>query len=400
MRVIVVPPDPSWPARFDAFAGGIRDALGEVAVAIHHIGSTSIPGIHAKPIIDVLVEATSLDDLDARANALVAVGYESLGEFGIPGRRYFRMDDQTGTRICQIHAFEVESSGAIRHLAFRDFMRAHPERAREYSELKIRLAGQDLDIEAYMDGKDAFIKEMERQALDWWIERTTGSSVPVRRYRHRLRVRRSYTEEPKTVCHDDIISLYERKSAEYDRVRGRGLQELEWLERFCSFIPDGGTILDLGCGSGEPLATYFVGRGYRVFGVDGAPSMISLCRSRLPEQEWLVHDMRGLVLDRRFDGVLAWDSFFHLRAADQRLVIQQFGTYARQGAPVLFTSGHEAGEAIGTLCGEPLFHESMAPETYRRLLSEAGFAVEHHVAVDSSCGDHTIWLATYRGTQD
>ncbi|MEZ4648486.1 MAG: GrpB family protein [Candidatus Eisenbacteria bacterium] len=170
MRVVVVQPDPSWPARFGRFARGVHEALGDVAVAVHHIGSTSIPGIHAKPIIDILVEATSLDALDDRAEAMVDAGYESLGEFGIPGRRYYRMDDETGTRVCQVHAFEAGSPGANRHLAFRDFMRSHPDLAREYSELKVRLAGRNLDIEAYMDGKDSFIKEMERQALRWWSD--------------------------------------------------------------------------------------------------------------------------------------------------------------------------------------------------------------------------------------
>lgn len=170
MRVVVTPPDPSWPARFETFAQRVQEALGGVAIAIHHIGSTSIPGIHAKPIIDILVEATSLDALDERSGAMIALGYESLGELGIPGRRYFRKDEENGARVCQVHAFEAGSPGAVRHLAFRDYLRTHPNLAKEYSELKIQLAQRNLDIEAYMDGKDAFIKALERQALAWWSE--------------------------------------------------------------------------------------------------------------------------------------------------------------------------------------------------------------------------------------
>jgi len=166
----VVAHDPAWPARFEAAAQRIAQALGGVAIRIHHIGSTAIPQTKAKPIIDILLEVTSLVDLDQKTPMLEALGYEAKGEFGIPGRRYFRLNDSGGTRMHQIHAFEAGTPNVVRHVAFRDYMRAHPSLAEEYGTLKERLAiAHPHDMAAYMDGKDAFVKKHERHALLWAI---------------------------------------------------------------------------------------------------------------------------------------------------------------------------------------------------------------------------------------
>lgn len=168
MKIQVVPPDPKWSDQFDAEANRIRSALGDAAVKIHHIGSTSIPNIYAKPVIDILLEVSDIEDLDNHTSEMTALGYEAKGEFGIPGRRYFRKNSETGVRTHQIHAFESLNEGLVRHLAFRDYMIAHPLIAQAYSDLKRRLASDfPDDIEAYMDGKDPFIKEHERNALKW-----------------------------------------------------------------------------------------------------------------------------------------------------------------------------------------------------------------------------------------
>jgi GrpB-like predicted nucleotidyltransferase (UPF0157 family) len=163
--VRVVPYDATWPAQYEAAAQCIREALGSVAVAIHHIGSTSVHGLSAKPVIDILVEATSLLEVDARAHALESRGYEVKGEFGMPERRYFRRDDLSGIRTHQIHAF-VRGWQVDRHLAFRDYLISHPLVALAYGNLKLQLAGQfPDDINSYMDGKDSFIKKHEADAM-------------------------------------------------------------------------------------------------------------------------------------------------------------------------------------------------------------------------------------------
>ena len=153
---------------FAAESAAVTRALGFNVVAIHHIGSTAIPPIHAKPVIDMLVEVLDHGETDGCNAAMEALGYEPRGEFGIPGRRFFRKNDASGVRTHHIHAFVAGSPEIGRHLAFRDFMRAHPEHAAQYSMLKQKLAAaHSHDIEAYMDGKDAFIKETDRKAALW-----------------------------------------------------------------------------------------------------------------------------------------------------------------------------------------------------------------------------------------
>ncbi len=166
MKVHVAPYDPSWPTEFTAEADCIRAALAGVAVAVHHIGSTAIPGIFAKPIIDILLEVDDIQTLDAFSSALAELRYEAKGEFGIPGRYYFRKNDHKGTRTHQVHAFVHHSPHIERHLAFRDYLNAHADTAQAYSELKRSLVQScNGDFDAYMDGKDAFIKDVEQKAL-------------------------------------------------------------------------------------------------------------------------------------------------------------------------------------------------------------------------------------------
>ena len=114
-----------------------------------------------------MLEVTSLPALDARDGALEALGYTAWGEHGIPGRRYLVKGDDRRTH--QIHAFASGDTNLARHLAFRDYLRAHPDVAAEYARLKTQLAAQcEHDIDRYMDGKDAFIKTHEALALAWW----------------------------------------------------------------------------------------------------------------------------------------------------------------------------------------------------------------------------------------
>jgi len=168
MKVEVHPPNPAWKTEFESEAQQVKQALGDNVVTIHHIGSTSIPYIYAKPIIDLLVEVQAIADVDRHNDNMIKLGYEVMGEYGIPGRRYFRKETASGTRTHHVHVFEVASPEVKRHLAFRDFMIAHPEYAQQYSELKRQLAAQHHDdIDSYMHGKHEFIQEMERQALEW-----------------------------------------------------------------------------------------------------------------------------------------------------------------------------------------------------------------------------------------
>lgn len=192
---------------------------------------------------------------------------------------------------------------------------------------------------------------------------------------------------------ENIVSLYQRHGLAWARDRVRQPAETVWLDRFCALMPAAGTVLDLGCGVGRPVARDLVDRGFGVVGIDTAPEMLAVCREQLPGQEFLLADMRTLALGRRFAGVLAWNSFFHLNGADQRAMFPVFEAHAARGAALMLTSGPAHGEAIGTLEGEPLFHASLDPAEYRRLLTTHRFDERAHVAQDPACFGHTIWLA-------
>jgi SAM-dependent methyltransferase len=193
---------------------------------------------------------------------------------------------------------------------------------------------------------------------------------------------------------DSIIDLYERNAHHYlvDR-RSAGWDESTWLDRFAALLPQHASILDIGCGSAEPIARYLLEGGFVVEGVDASPTLISVCRERFPKQSWHLADMRVLALGKTFHGLLAWDSFFHLSHEAQRGMFPIFRRHAARGAALMFTSGTSHGEAIGTYHGEPLYHASLAPEEYQSLLESNGFRVEAHVAEDPDCGGHTVWLA-------
>ena len=157
----VVPHDPRWPARHAEAAARIVAALAPMPITLHHIGSTAVPGIMAKPIIDMLGDVASLAALDAASPRLVALGFEAMGEFGIPGRRYFRMNED-GVRSHHLHIFAAGAPPIVRHLAIRDYLIAHPAVAAAYSALK---AG--LPEAGYQDAKDPFIAATLADALQW-----------------------------------------------------------------------------------------------------------------------------------------------------------------------------------------------------------------------------------------
>ncbi|BDM82044.1 GrpB family protein [Acaryochloris marina] len=178
-KVEVVPHNPAWKIIFQTEASLVKEALGETVMAVHHIGSTAIPGIHAKPIIDLLVEVQCMTQVDARSSSMEQLGYEVMGEFGISGRRFFRKNNRNDVRTHHIHLFNHSSAQVKRHLAFRDYMIAHPTDAKQYSDLKRQLAHQyPTNIDGYMDGKDSFIKAIDVKAGQWNALQTVPQSEP------------------------------------------------------------------------------------------------------------------------------------------------------------------------------------------------------------------------------
>jgi trans-aconitate methyltransferase len=200
---------------------------------------------------------------------------------------------------------------------------------------------------------------------------------------------------------EEIVSLYERHAAAWDRSRdSHRFIEAAWMKRFEALLPAGSTVLDIGCGSGRPIAQHLIENGFQIVGIDSSQTLISTCRARFPDHRWIVADMRTLSLDSTFQGLIAWNSFFHLSHEHQRAMFAIFAEHAAPGAALIFTTGTEHGEAIGSLEGERLYHASLSTEEYRKLLESHGFRIVRHEIEDPNCGGHTIWLARKDASTD
>lgn len=159
----VVPYNPNWPRSYEAEAEKIEGMLGTNCVKIYHIGSTAVPGLAAKPIIDIMIVVKDILEIDSQLAAFEGLGYTAKGEHGIPFRRYFYKGDDMRTH--NIHVYEEGSVEIDRHIHFREYLKTNPDVSQEYESLKMALAKQyPNDINAYSNGKDAFIHEIDQKA--------------------------------------------------------------------------------------------------------------------------------------------------------------------------------------------------------------------------------------------
>ena len=193
--------------------------------------------------------------------------------------------------------------------------------------------------------------------------------------------------------HRDTISVYERNADGWDRQRQGSFYEKQWFEKFVDPLTAGSAILDVGCGAGEPISRFLVERGFSVTGVDSSAKMIELCKRRFPGETWIVADMRNLEMNVQFAGIVAWDSFFHLNPDEQRDTLQLFIQHLAPKGTLLLTVGHEAGEVLGTVEGEAVYHSSLAAEEYKRILWAGGLEDTTMIFQDESCGRRTVLMA-------
>jgi GrpB-like predicted nucleotidyltransferase (UPF0157 family) len=162
-KIEVVNYNPVWIKIFQYESETLIKVLGSIVIRVYHIGSTSIPGMAAKPTIDIILEVESINELDQSIGKMINIGYVSKGEYGIPGRRYFEKGDPNHTH--HVHAFEKDDPNIQRHLRFRNYLTEHTEIAKQYSLLKINLSKQFSDnIDQYCNGKNDFIKYYEQIA--------------------------------------------------------------------------------------------------------------------------------------------------------------------------------------------------------------------------------------------
>lgn len=168
----IVAHDPAWAGAYAQEARAIAAAIGESHIELHHIGSTAVPGLPAKPIIDILGIAASFALLDT--SPLAPLGYEDVGAYGIEGRRYFRKSDVAGVRTHHLHIFLAGALPIAHHLAFRDYLRAHPQRAAVYAACKHRFA----DAPDYQQAKEPLVRQLLAEALSWRESKAGLSHFP------------------------------------------------------------------------------------------------------------------------------------------------------------------------------------------------------------------------------
>ncbi len=160
--------DPAWPKLFKQYAATLQRILGDVIIEIHHLGSTSIPGMFAKPNIDIYILATSLDAVRDHTEQIQTAGFTARGDYSNIGEEYFTLDSPSGERIASIHIFEGTDAVFRPYKNFRDYLIAHPKEKERYISLK-----QDLykkyadDYPAYDEGKKALIQELVDKANAW-----------------------------------------------------------------------------------------------------------------------------------------------------------------------------------------------------------------------------------------
>jgi cyclopropane fatty-acyl-phospholipid synthase-like methyltransferase len=193
----------------------------------------------------------------------------------------------------------------------------------------------------------------------------------------------------------DVYKTYEKIAHWMDEHRSRTLFEKPYLDKVITYLKSDAKVLDLGCGTGEPIGQYFVDSGFQVIGVDASTEMLKIAKSRCPNIKFILADMRCLKLDDQFDCIVAWHSFFHLSQDEQRAMFKTFALHLQIGGILLFTSGPESGEVWSDNGGENLYHASLSPNEYKMILEDNSFTIIEYKISDPECGDATVWLATF-----
>ncbi len=164
--VVLVRHNPAWAQEYQREKSKVRELLGPLLIAPYHVGSTSIPGIKAKPIVDILALVRDIERIEKFNDELEAMGYTPRGEAGIKGRRFFRK--HTHPVGFHLHFYDVTNNSVRKYIDFRDYLIAHPGSAEEYEELKVQLAAKyGNNRPAYTEAKAEFIQEILETALDW-----------------------------------------------------------------------------------------------------------------------------------------------------------------------------------------------------------------------------------------
>ncbi|MGA9649146.1 class I SAM-dependent methyltransferase [Pedobacter sp.] len=193
----------------------------------------------------------------------------------------------------------------------------------------------------------------------------------------------------------NVFKVYNKIANWFAENKCVDLIEQNYIKALISEIKSNADVVDIGCGTGKPILEYLLNKNFNVIGVDASKGMLTIARNNFPTTEFVLEDMRKLALNKKFDAIIAWHSFFHLPTADQPKMFEIFESHIKPKGILLFTSGSERGEAWGINGGENLFHASLNTDEYQQLLKKHNFEVLNHIVNDENCGGATVWMAKY-----
>lgn len=165
MKIRLTEYDKNWVQMFEEETLILNRIFKDEILRFEHFGSTAVPGLKAKPVIDMMCLVKNIGKIDAYNKQMLSLGYDAAGEWGIPGRRLFRKGGEN--RSHHIHFYQFDHPQIERHLVFRDYLKSHLEEAKRYGRLKEELAARYDDTSSYSKAKKAFVQDMEQRALQW-----------------------------------------------------------------------------------------------------------------------------------------------------------------------------------------------------------------------------------------
>lgn len=361
----VVPHDPAWSTYYDEERKIISDILKDDLYTIHHIGSTSVPGLAAKPVIDILVAVKDITKLEQYKPQLESMGYHWMGEYGIEGRRYLWKVKNEALDF-HLQCYQFDHSGVKKCLIFRNFLIAHPSKALLYADAKEKASLiHPEDAHAYWEEKRPVVETLLEEALQW--------------YENRKKIKVESEGTAYDLISQDFASLRDTYT------------ERKFLDFVIEKLSPEATILDLGCGSGHPIASYLIEKKFSVTGIDVSKELLKVAQQNFPDMNFIYGDMRTITIKNKYDAVIAWDSFFHLPKDDQINMFSRFASWLKKGGILVFTSGDADGELLHEdMFGMTFSFYSLSPASYQDLLEKQGFTI---LLQEKDQEQHMVWIA-------
>lgn len=187
--------------------------------------------------------------------------------------------------------------------------------------------------------------------------------------------------------------VYERNADCFASDRSQALFEKPWLDIFANLLPEKASVLDLGCGTGQPIAAYLKTLGLNVVGMDISAKLLKIAKADEPNGDWRHGDMRDFKFDERFDGIIAWHSFFHLTQNEQREALPNIIGHLSDSGVLMLSVGHEEGEAIGRVGEDEVYHASLAYAEYESILESNRMKVVEFAPNDKATYGASILIA-------